>query len=88
MDGPSLKAAAHSLWEEFFRGEPGMHPYIACIGVGADRIVVHLVRKVRAHEKPIPETWQGWPVESKVTGRPMLASHTPTATDAAGGKGV
>ena len=67
----TLREAAHTLYDHFRCGE-GMHPYIACIGEGANVIHVWLVRKPRGHERPIPPSWEGWPVETKVTGRMRL----------------
>jgi hypothetical protein len=67
----TLREAAHSLYELFRCGD-GMHPYIACIGEGADTIHVWLVRKPMHHERQIPREWEGWPIETRVSGRMRL----------------
>jgi hypothetical protein len=75
----ALSTAAGALWEHFFHDVAGMHPYVACIGVSPigrynDTAVIHvmLVRKVLHHERQVPTEWQGFPVQTKVTGRPRL----------------
>jgi hypothetical protein len=66
----SLREAARSLYDSFGIARlGGPHPYIQAIGEGADAIHVYLARKVRGHERPIPESWEGWPVRTSVIGR-------------------
>lgn len=64
----TLREAAHSLYDHFGCGHD-IHPYIQGIGEGAGAIHVYLVREPMGHEKPVPETWEGFPVESRVVGR-------------------
>lgn len=68
-DSP-LRTAARSLYEHLDCGR-GVHPYIEtiCVRDNTGTIHVFLVREPMAHERPIPETWEGFPVESKVVGR-------------------
>jgi hypothetical protein len=65
-----LRTATHNLYEHFGCGRR-MHPYIQSIGEASNTGTIHvfLVREPMGHEKPIPETWEGFPVESKVVGR-------------------
>jgi hypothetical protein len=68
----TLREAAHTLWESFFKHCPGRHPYVESIAVGGDEIKVFLARKPMHHERPIPSEWEGWPVTSVVSGRMRL----------------
>lgn len=69
----TLDEAASALYEHF---GCGVYPHwVQSIGVAAvgqyndtARICVMLVRKPRHHEGVIPETWHGYPVETKVIG--------------------
>lgn len=72
---PTLRESTHRLYESFgvARG-PGMHPYVQSIGEAENTgtIYVYLVRKPMSHERQIPETWEGWPVKTMVTGRIVI----------------
>lgn len=69
----TMREAAHSLYDLFRCGE-GMHPYIQAIGEAENTgiIWVYLVRKPMRHERQIPSEWEGWPIETRVTGRMRL----------------
>ena len=59
----TLKEAVHDLYEQM--AMPICPKWLAGIGEGKGAIHVYLV------EQPwhkLPETWQGWPVEYRVTG--------------------
>lgn len=71
MAATGLQAATNALYAHFACA--GLHPYISCIGNDTQETIhVYLVRKPRRHEKPIPETWMGFRVASKLAGRPCL----------------
>lgn len=70
MPETTLHDAASGLYEHFGCGR-GVHPYIQAIGEAENTgtIWAYLVRKPMAHERPIPPTWRGWPVKTRVIGR-------------------
>jgi hypothetical protein len=72
---PTLREAVHSLYESFQIASYSQgHPYIQSIGEAANTGTIHvyLVRKVRSHERLIPESWEGWPIETHVIGRIVI----------------
>lgn len=73
MPKPTLHEASHKLYELFRCGE-GIHPYITSIGVAETTGIIHvyLVREPYHHERQIPSEWEGWPIETHVTGRMRL----------------
>lgn len=70
----TVKEAASALYQHF---GCGVYPHwVQSIGVAdvsqyndTARLVVYLVREPYSSEGVVPETWHGYPVESKVVGQ-------------------
>jgi len=69
----SLKDAASSLATHLRDRDPHGR-LVSCVAVGANSIMVMFVREPMAHEVQVPATWDGWPVETRVTGRMTLGT--------------